>query len=348
MATAVSTLYHEDVSISQRYVVLRSASSVRGYQRIQGDNALLHVTLADMEHIYLQVQCKISLVRSASLTGEAKRTLILDDSELVRGLCSQGNFYDAINLAISATNRAASSGGECPEGVSSIGRSHVLEHAISAMASSCLSGRTSGSSLPDIEAIQQFSSALGFNLPSLLEYEDTLSAPKLLSEYLVHCLQCLDGPTGNWSLHTVATDTALRSFSEDFLSSPLVDSYCGFSSAEDCDFVHEPTISGMSGNISAFLLQLLQKGYLIQACDTAAKWLSLLEPNNDMQECVPYSVIDRVMDACSQVFEINVNDSGQLRDQYEALKSSHDNLVGVLEKYFCKLLVVEAGPGINN
>jgi hypothetical protein len=361
LGTAIGALYHEDVRLSQRYIVLRSALGSREYhhRRSMGaeDNALVHVTVADMEHRFLQVQGKISLVKSAAASGGPLRSLLLGDGELVRGLCSQGNFYDAINLGISAANYSGEgSARDCPEGPSSIGRSPSLEQAISLLAKAC-SCPSSDNCSPTVDTISQFASTLGSNLTSLLEFEETSDAPKFLREYLVHCLQCLDGPTGNWSLHAAATAAALKSpsSSQGALSPALADSFSGFSSAENSEYVHVPRVSGLSGNVSALLLQLLEKGYLTQACDTASKVLDQAEPRAGELECIPYTVLDRLLHACGQVLTpLNSHSHSHsaagaggagAQGQLKALAASHGHLVAALENYFNRLLVVEAGGG---
>lgn len=334
LGTAIGALHHDDLALSERYIVLRNAQSAREGDGGAGDNALLHVTLADMLHMYLQVQSKVSLVKSVALSGASVSSLHLDDGEIVRCLCSQGNFYDAINLGISSANQFTK---ECPQGTSSTGRSPSLEQAISLLATAC----ASPASPPSFDTIAQFASALGTNLTSFLEYEETADSPKFLREYLVHCLQCLDGPTGNWSLHAAATEAMLKSSSFEALGTALTDSYCGFATSDVSDFVYVPDASGLSGNISAFLMQLLRKGYLTQACDTATRLVSRTEPQSNHHECcLPYMVLDRVLDASSRVL---ASHSHGHTGPVEALSRSHAALEAALNGYFGRLLVVEAG-----
>ena len=185
-------------------------------------------------------------------------------------------------------------------------------------------------------------------MSSLLKFEESEDAPQFLREYLLHALQCLDGPAGNWSLHAAATAAALQAPSADALFPALIDSFGGFASPEDSDYVHVPRATGLSGNVSAFLLQLLRKGQLLQACDTARRLLERTEPG---QQCLPFSVLDRLLDACSAVLSARNNQSATaaaaaaVQGQVTALAASHGALVAAVEQYFSQLLVVEAGGG---
>lgn len=329
LGVAVGALHHDDVKLSQRHITFRDPQS-------GGGNKLLHVTLADMEHRYLQVQSKISLYKAVVSSGGVIAAQNLSDEGVVRGMCSQGNFFDAINLGISSANH---SGKECPEATSSIGRSPCLEQAISLLAEAC----STDACPPSLDTIFQFTSSLGSNLTSFLEYEETGDSEKFLREYLVHCLQCLDGSTGNWALHAAATESVLKSSPTDALGSILKDSYSGFTTSNESDFVYTPSSNGLSGNISAFLLQLLKRGYLSEACDTATRMLNGLNPRAGHQDFIPYSVLDRIMDACTQVLTTH---DGKKSSQIEELERSHKLLEEALSYYFRKLLVVEAGAGM--
>ena len=336
METAIGALHHESLSISQRYIVLRSAPDKSN----NSDDKLELVTLAQMEHFYMQLQSKLSLVRSVAAGGGCLRYVSMDDEEVVRALCSQGNFYDAINLSLSTSNQSPV---ENPCGTSSIGRSKCLEHAIEVLAEACSHESNS------LSTLEQFASVLGTNLKSVLEYEESLDAGILLKEYLVHCVQCLDGPDGNWSLHAAATRACLHVSSFESLSPTLIDSFCGFDRGNKCvdDSRLSSSINDFSGNISKLLEQLLESGYLMQACDIASKMLNSCNPENEIQTCVPYQVFDRIIDASSQVLEAESSIAGssesELIKQVEGLKKSHGNLLSALEGYFNRLLVVDAG-----
>ena len=360
LGTAIAALHHEHVKLSQRYIVLRNTAGVEGNSN---SAALLHVTVADMEHMYLQVQAKVSLVKSAVSSGaggEVVRSLVHEDGELVRGLCSQGNYYDAINLGISSASASSGGGGRDRVRKASHGEEGsppaCLREAISLLAQECAAAPPSSTSM---ETISQFASALGMNLTSLLEFEETLDAPQFLREYLVHCLQCLDGPSGNWSLHAAATAEALKASSKDALMPALVESFSGFSSSNASNYVLVPQSTGgnLSGNISAYLLQLLEKGYLLQACETATRLLDQSDPEEGHEECIPYSVLDRVIAACTQVIAVQSSSSGSSSSGGRhgggvttsaasvELAASHATLIASLENYFNKLLVIEAGGG---
>jgi len=233
---------------------------------------------------------------------------------------------------------------ECPAGTPSSSRSPCLELAISLLAEAC----SSESSPPSLDIIFQFASALGINLTSFLEFEESCNSHNFLREYLVHCLKCLDDRTSNWLLHSATVDSMLKNSTKEALGKSFEDSYCGFtSSSKESD---SNSISGLSGNISAFILQLLREGYLSESCDVAKRLLDRSEPSIGHQDFIPFSVIDRVLDACSQVEADHKSHgtTGQASNQaqFDALKISRKNLENALSNYFQKLLVVEAGGGI--
>ena len=307
---------------------------------------LSYVTLEELEHTLLQLECKISIAQ----TSEGANPSVLlahDDMDIVRLLCGQENYFDALNLA--RHNFPVNS---------SSAENSALEFVIDCFAAKC-----AGDSLSQESSVvhEQFMAVHGCSsLPLDSMSSNGLMESPSLWEYLVKCLHVIDGPAQNWILHKIAVQASLRVTPADPLPAVLTSSHCGDDSYfQDRDKLrlskrvlgasHVAAPSKCTGNLPSLIRTLVQEGALVEACDLVSATLKKCDPSKKRLEAIPLERLDQLLCACSTAIAIAEEDGLVERSNmdddstspYGRLIRSHNTLQDSIKAYFTKVFVVE-------
>jgi hypothetical protein len=316
---------------SQRFIIHEqrqqpAMTSLRGSIAPASGAAVLlksYLPLEEVEHRYLQVQSRLSLGSRSQSVG------LSTDLDLVRALCDEGNFVDALNLAIHSklpSNEANS----------------ALGAAVASFSSQCsaLSSSSSPSSaLPSVQLLEeQFLSSLGCVPHPLLLVDQP--APRYLWQYLLNALHLLDDPKTGWLLHQIGTQSALSLslLRENRIPAILSASFCGLDSfsshasskKRSREAVPEKTLSVSAkrsrGHLDSLLRTLLAQGCLVDACDVVSTFLAeTLSPPPPLH-CLPLTALDQLLFACQTALRLAADEEDQtsvavLRDRYDRLRT---------------------------
>jgi hypothetical protein len=317
---------------------------------------LSYITLQELEHILLQLQCKISVV-DISDEGESVRRrdderanesilYATDDMDIARMLCAQENYFDAVNLAVHSFPVNSSNA-----------QNTVLEFVVDSLAAKCAQ-RLSSSSKDSSPVLEQFIAVHGCATRPVDHFSHRGPAESpVLWEYLVNCLHILDGPAKNWALHRIATQASLRVAPSSNLPTVLTSSHSGqdpyykdrdsFLAAKKqsvASYVAMP--SRCTGDLSGLLRTLVKEGALVEACTLATLSLTKNEPTLRRMEAIPLEALDQLLHACGDALDMAEEDGVDATSDmghYGKLNEGYDQLREAVKTYFSKLFLAEMG-----
>lgn len=314
---------------------------------------LSYITLPELEHALLQLQCKISIAEvllaesdSGYRQSEDKVNESIfysaDDMDIARMLCAQDNFFDALNLAMHnfPTN-------------SSNAQNIVLEFVVDSLAAKCAQNPKGSSSI-----LEQFIAVHGCATRPVdhLSHQGPAASPDMW-EYLVSCLHIIDGPSKNWALHRIATQASLRVAPSAQIPPVLTSSHCGRDAFhKDRDTLlaakkvsvasHVAVPSKCIGNFPDLLRTLVKEGALVEACRLATLFLTECDPRHKRMEAIPLEALDQLLNASSDALAMAEEDGVDMATDsghYGKLNHGYNGLKDAVKMYFSKLCLAEIG-----
>lgn len=353
LSTAISTLWC--LPPNQRFVIHEQRQPVPplSLRPVSKDPERVflksYVTLRDLEHRYLQVQSRLFLGARSQSVGLAT------DLDLVRGLCEEGNFVDALNLATHTDSHPAN------------GTNAPLSSIISSFSAQCSALSLVTHPLPSATASieqleEQFLSSLGCVPHPLLHISQP--ADKHLWQYLLNALHLLDRPDHGMLLHQISTKASL-SLSlrrENRVPAILSSSFCGLDSfycqsqqkkrSRDCfgdslalgasGAMEEQgtAVKKVRGNLDSLLRTLLSQGCLVDACQIVSTYFATTGvPTQQQQQCLPMTALDQLLFACQTALKLSAEEDDE--EAVAVLRSHYDAVRRDMSNYFTSLFQQE-------